>query len=120
MTPQKSSSESLLPDPDLLRYYDETVGPGTSKKIVEEFLATLALDRTKAQMNFELQVREQRIQICGQIFAFTVAMTAIAGGLWLAFIGTPEKTVTGGLITGGTVLGITVAFLKGRRPPDLK
>jgi hypothetical protein len=71
----------------------------------------------KQSRDYDLQKREQRIQAAGQLFAFLVSMTAIGGGLWLA--GSEQQPVTGGIITGGTVLSIVVAFLKTRKPVPL-
>lgn len=123
MMPQKSPEQQILPDPELLRYYNQYVGPGTAEKIVDKALELIAsreqLEQTKQKMNYDLQVREQRIQICGQICAFVIALTAIGGGLWLAGSSAGTATVvTGGVITSGTVAAIVTAFLKGRKPPE--
>jgi uncharacterized membrane protein len=126
MTPQPKSPEPFLPDPDLLRYYNEVVGPGAAQKIVDTALEIAKnreqLEHDKQRFNYQLQVRDQGIQILGQIFAFVVAITGIGGGLWLSFVGlTVAKVVTGGVITSATVGGIVTAFLKGRRaPPELR
>ncbi len=126
MTPQKSklASADLLPDPDLLRYYNEQGGPGTGKKIVDEFVATIAhkrlLEQNKQQWDYDLQKKEQQLQFWAQIFAFFIAITAIAGGIWLANKGSTQDVVTGGFITSGTVAGIVYAFLKTRQPPTIK
>ena len=125
MTPQRSEPlkpVELLPDPNLLRYYNEHAGPDAARKIIEEFTATLAhrrlLEERKQQWDFDLQKRDQTLQGWAQFFAFIVAVTAIAGGLWLASMGTQDKLLTGGIISGGTVGGIVYAFLKTRRSPN--
>jgi hypothetical protein len=64
--------------------------------------------------NYDLQKREQRMQGLAQVFAFLVAMTAIGGGLWLA--GYRSQPLTGGLVSGASVVAIAMAFIRTRRP----
>jgi len=49
----------------------------------------------------------------GQIFAFLIAMAGIAAGLWLGIHG---AQITGGIIGGGGLVTIILAFLRGGAP----
>ncbi|MBV9267763.1 MAG: DUF2335 domain-containing protein [Acidobacteriaceae bacterium] len=120
---QPGTIPDLLPKAELLRHYDE-IAPGTAAIMIQEVVAQLQhkrqLEANRQNYDYDLQKREQRLQGWAQIFAFAVAITAIGGGLWLAYTtASTARIVTGAVITGGTVLSIVVAFLKSRKATPL-
>ena len=68
----------------------------------------------KQDLEFALQSKEQSVQFWGQIFAFVITITALAGGIWIALSGNPWP---GSLLSGSTVGAICIAFIKTRKAP---
>jgi hypothetical protein len=71
------------------------------------------MEAARQKYNYDLQKGEQRLQLIGQLCACAVALTAVGGGLWL--VASANHPVTGGLVSGGTVLSIVFAFLRKNR-----
>jgi uncharacterized membrane protein len=104
----------LLPDPELLRRYNEAFGAGSAERLMEQFVLgqehSRKLELQKLTCEYDLQRREQRSEMFRNGYAFVIGLAAIIGGLVLA----ETREVTGGLISGGTVAGIVYAFLRTR------
>ena len=73
-----------LPDPRTLEYY-ERVYPGTAREIIE----MAKIEQTQRHRDAS---GDRTAHILGQIFAFTLAMTGLCGGILLLYSG---KDVTG-------------------------
>jgi len=118
----EDSGLDLLPHPDLLQHYIQIFGPDDVRKLTDEVVATLAhrraMQASQQMRDYELQCNEQKLQARGQLFAFIVAFSAIGGGIALALVARDAwHIVSGSALSGGTVVSIVVAFLKGRQPP---
>ncbi len=109
--------KNYLPNPEILRQYNE-VAPGLAQEIIDQVNLSITSryqnQERREVREYDLQKREQRMQGLAQVFAFLVAITAIGGGLWLA--GYRNQPITGGLVTGGSVVAIATAFIRTRRP----
>lgn len=96
-----------LPPPEVLKKYNEAHPDATA--IILHSFAEEGNHRRKMQAAIVEQgiVRARR----GQVFAFTIAMTAVAGGVLLLLL---EKSIEGFSTIGLGVGGLVTAFLAGR------
>ena len=89
-----------LPPPGMLRQFDEVV-PGLAERIVS-MAERNQTDRLK------MNGANRWLAIAGQIFAFTLAMTAVVGSIYLAMHDKPAAAVASVLAGLGVPLAVLV------------
>jgi uncharacterized membrane protein len=103
---QASMYSGPLPDPEMLKKYDE-IYPGFANRIV-----TQAEVQTAHRIELEKKVIGSDVvkSYMGIIFAFIIGMTGITGGIYLATIGLVGEGLG---MSGATVAALAGTFLYG-------
>ena len=97
-----------LPPPQALEQY-EAVLPGCAERIVSMAEAQAAHRRALEPRVIEGNVAAERR---GQVFAFTLALVALVGGVWLIYQGKDAEGLTAII---GALAGLVGVFVYGRR-----
>ena len=97
-----------LPPPQALEQY-EAVLPGCAERIVSMAEAQAAHRRALESRVIEGNVAAERR---GQVFAFTLALVALVGGVWLIYQGNDAEGLTAII---GALAGLVGVFVYGRR-----
>ncbi|HYF97525.1 MAG TPA: DUF2335 domain-containing protein [Coxiellaceae bacterium] len=103
-----------IPSPEILAKY-ENLQAGLAERIIrmaeEQAHHRQILEAKSLQTNIEHVQESDKEARYGQNYAFIVAMTAIVGGLTLAFF---DKQIAATIITSLGLGGIITAFIYGR------
>lgn len=97
--------QAPLPPPEALERFNQIV-PGSAERI-------LSMAEGHARDGWANNRFVRRSTILGQVFAFTLALVALVGGLTLIWTGRP----TAGLAAVITALGIPLLAMFGRKAP---
>lgn len=97
-----------LPPPDVLEKYNRVL-PGLAERIV-----ALTENQSRHRQNLEKTVTAARLrsETLGQMFAFILALVALAGSFWLISLG---YSTTGLAVILGEIAALVGAFVYGRR-----
>lgn len=105
--------QAPLPTPEMLRQFNEIIPDGAQRIMLmaeQEGVHTRHVQKVAVWGTFIGQT-------LGQIFAFSVAGGCIYAAFLLAMAG---HTGVAGILGGGTVTTVVLAFLQGRKKPDPK
>ena len=105
---QQQITTGPLPPPEVLEGYDQII-PGAAERIVAMAEKEQAHSHQMEKDCIRFTVEEEKR---GQRYGLAIAIIAITASLVVSFLGDP---VTASVIGGTTVVGLTAAFVVGRK-----
>lgn len=106
------------PPPEHIEAYERML-PGAAARFLT--LAEGEATHRRSHENAHVEIMKENAKASrilagrGQLFAFVIAMTGIGAGFWL---GLHNAQITGGIIGGGGLVTIILAFLRGSPTPS--